>query len=336
MATNTKNPEKIKLLKEIIKDSCSTYAIDNTSIIFKSIDDLLLIVYTNKDKSLICYNIINDKKANEVFNAHSSTITNLRHYPDEYNRIHYILSVSMDDNNLKLWNVRNFVCLYDFKNVNKTGWINSAYFINDHNQIYILTSNCGGFNKTPDPIKVLGLEGKKIKEINESKENTYFIDSYYNKYLSINYIITGNIGCYRSYDYNNNKPYKIYNDGSDRFHISAVILQKGDVLNLIGSSEVGNISIWDFNSGELLNTIKINNGHLYGICLWDDNYLMAGSEEKSIKIIDLNKKEVVSSLNETINNDVLTIKKLDHPQYGEILVSQGHREDGFKLWGYKN
>ena len=114
-------------------------------------------------------------------------------------------------------------------------------------------------------------------------------------------------------------------------HISAIINDKGDKTNLIESCLDGKIRIWDFHSGELLNKIIVSDLSLYGICLWNNNYLMVGCEDKNIKIIDLEKEKVIAELTGH-NNKVTMIRKLFHPKYREFLVSQGHLNDGFKLW----
>ena len=58
---------------------------------------------------------------------------------------------------------------------------------------------------------------------------------------------------------------------------------------------------------------------------------MVGCEDKSIKIIDLDKEKVIAEL-KGHKNKVTMIRKLVHPKYREFLVSQGHLNDGFKLW----
>ena len=67
-------------------------------------------------------------------------------------------------------------------------------------------------------------------------------------------------------------------------------------MQLIGSSRDGNIRIWNFYSGVLLNKIKIDNCRLYGICLWNKDYLFVGCDDKNIKLIDLNKGTVIKDL----------------------------------------
>ena len=331
---DNKDPKILKFQKDLINDSFSSYPADNTSLIVKTIDDLLLIIYAKEDSTIICYNIINNQKVNEVRKAHDKYITNLRYYPDTFNRINLMLSLSSDDNHLKVWNIGNFQCLLDLKKVNESGWINSACFLNDNNQIYVLSSNVTGFNKKASLIKVFDLKGKVIKQINDSNDNTYFIDCYYDNKSSKNYIITGNACFSTSYDYDKNIIYHVYNDNNDKdnsLHISVIINDKGDKTNLIESCQDGKIRIWDFHSGVLLYKIIVSDLSLYGICLWNNNYLMVGCEDKSIKIIDLDKEKVIAEL-KGHENKVTMIRKLVHPKYREFLVSQGHLNDGFKLW----
>ena len=65
-------------------------------------------------------------------------------------------------------------------NINREGALNSACFLKDKKNIYILTSksfdNYWGINY--EPIKVIDLTGKKLKEINESNLETYLVDKY--------------------------------------------------------------------------------------------------------------------------------------------------------------
>ena len=95
---------------------------------FKSIYDIFYLIYTSKNNSIIFYNLLDDKKIDEIKNTHKQYITNYRHYLDNYNKRDLIMSLSLDDNNLKLWNVNNYECLLNIENVNKNGGLLSACF----------------------------------------------------------------------------------------------------------------------------------------------------------------------------------------------------------------
>ena len=166
------------------------------------------------------------------------------------------MSISRNDNNIKIWNVNNWECIQNFTNVNKDGWLLSACFLEENNQIYIITSN------------------RKKRGNSENIKNK---------------------------------------------------------IKLIESSCDGNIRIWNFHSSELLDKIKADENWVTGICLWNNDYVLAGCNDKKIKIIDLNKKKIIKDLNGH-NNDVLTLTKINHLRYGECLISQGYKDDGIRIW----
>ena len=87
----------------------------------------------------------------------------------------------------------------------------------------------------------------------------------------------------------------------------------------------------DFHSGLLLNKIKISDKSLYCICLWNDNYLFVGCADKTIKLIELKNGLIVKSLS-SHEKEVITVKKIIHPKYGECLISQNLGKSKIKLW----
>ena len=176
-------------------------------IVFKSIDDIFYFIYTNKENHIISYNLIENKKINVIKNASDSKITNLRHYLNKDKNQDLMISASLY-NNLKLWRINDWEYLLEIKNINNDGDLRSSCFLILKNNIYILTSNIF----TSEPIKVFNLNGVKIKEINNSRDDINYIDIYYENNSSKPYILTGNFGFVKSYDYNDNKVYHIYND----------------------------------------------------------------------------------------------------------------------------
>ena len=134
------NPQNDKIMHYLVQDSYAHYAFDNTFSVFITINNLLYLTYSNANKSIIFYNIIDNKKIKEIKNAHDKYITNFRHYLDVINKRNLIISISSDDNNIKLWNANNFECLLDIKNIYKKPYLNSACFLNDNNNICIVSS----------------------------------------------------------------------------------------------------------------------------------------------------------------------------------------------------
>ena len=323
------HPERITYLKDVTKDSFSYFYLDNTFIVFTSFQNIFTLIYSTKEKSIVSFDLINYKKINEIKGAHNELITNIRYIKDLPNKRDLVLSISYDSN-IKLWDYNNLECLTDINNIYESGYLFSACFLYDNNKLYIIASN---YSESNDVLKVYDLSGNFIKEINDSYGSTNFIDSFNDTKMGKNYIITGNIGCVKSYDFSRNKLYKIYSEEDFNDHCSVVINcnMYNKMIRLIESSGDGIIRIWNFHSGILLKRILIYNKRLLGLCLWSDNYIFVGCEDKSIKLIDLKNEEVINNL--IGNNDaVLNIKKIKHPKFGDCLISQGFKNNQIKLW----
>ena len=325
------NPKNLTFYKYIILDSSPfNYSFDNTFCVFESVNKIFYLIYSRIFYTIIVYDLTNLKKLSEIKNAHSKEITNFRYILDLSNKRDLILSISDKDNNLKVWDIKNFICILNLEHVNQVGALNSACFLKDKNKIYILTSNSfdnyRGINY--EPIKVFDLTGKKIKEINGSNLETYLVDKYYDEKANKNYIISGNIYFCRSYDFAKNKIYQKYNDkGSEFFgHTSLVVFQDEKITKLIESSIGGFLRIWNFDTGKLLNRININH-NIYGICLWNKDYLFLGSENHTKELIDIIKGKSVKEFSISVKSKgEKTIKKIIHPIFGECLISQSQNE----------
>jgi len=326
------NLDKIKFLSNITKDSYNHWCSDNSFIVFKSVDNIIYIIYSNEFKSIICFNLEESKKTCEIRNAHAEYINSFNHFYVIKNKKDIVMSVSCLDNNIKLWDANVWECILNFNKVNDIGMIYSACFIFDENQEYkyIVTSNYVLFFNS-GPIKIFDFNGTKIKELNDSEKDVYFIDTYYDQKSSINYIVSGNNYSVYSYDFINNKLYNKYDDNANKGHRNIIIKEYRNVVNLIESCEDGNIRIWNFNTAILLNKIKVNDNPLNGICLWEENYLFVGCRENPIKLVDLNNVKIIISLKGHYSN-ISTIKKINHPLYGKCLLSQGWLKDQIKIW----
>jgi len=328
------NYPDINFSNDIIKDSFSDVYLGHTFIVFKSLNNIFLLIYTNRKRSILSYDIINKQRINEIKNAHKTLISSLRYFLDHMNNRDLLLSISCDDNNIKVWNINKYECLLDIININKSGFLDSACFLKDNNQIYIITSNKTiSILQKAESIKVFDFKGNNIKNINDSNEDTIFIDTYYDKKLSKIFIIACTSDYCKSYNYDKNEIYHKYSDNSRS--CDAVINDKEEIVKLIKSCYNGNITIWDFHSGLLLNTIKASTTILREICLYDNEYLFVGCDDRTIKLIEYKNLKVIKELIGH-KNRVISIKKINHLQYGKFLFSQGSGSDSIKLWIISN
>lgn len=308
-------PIIIRTIDTPIIDSYSFSDTDNHFVAFKSIDNILCVIYTNKRRSIILYNLIDKKKISEIKNAHDEKIDYIKYYFDSINKRDLFISGAKL---VKLWNANKLECLFVF------GDMNSACFLREKNDIFIVGCK--------ENIIVFDLDGNTEKIINSIKYTQFEVDSYYDNKLLQNYIITSNKNSIISYDYEKNKELWEYRDeGFNIYSRSIAITDDNEMLKLISASWIGIIRIWNFRSGELISKIKVSNDHTCGICLWDSRYLFLGNGDKKLKLIDLKSYKIINEF-EDHEDYVITIKKIIHPQFGECLLTQGYFAGKIKLW----
>jgi len=323
------NPKDLKICLDIAPDSYASTTIDNSFTVFKSINDILYLIYVNENKSIISYDLNKQKKISEIKNVFKTNITNFKHFLDEKKKRDLIMTMSLEGNNIKVFNVNNWECICQLNDVNSSGWLESSCFLNNNEDNYIVTSNYNNLYN-PEAIKVFDFKGNKIKEIKNSNYSISNIESYNDKKLSEIYIITGNKGYVNSYNYDKNELYHKYYDNSEKIHFNAIIKEDLDKVKLIESCYDGIVRIWNFHTGLLLNKYKLDEG-IRTICLWDDNYLFIGSINKNIKLVNLTNGLIVKSLI-SHKKEITSIKKIKISKYGECLISQGWKNDGLKIW----
>ena len=160
------NPIGFKESKITINKSRINEMIDNTFCVFTSVNNVICIVYAH-EKSILFHNLLDNKTILEIKKAHKNDIINFRHHFDKYKRRDLISSLSIKD--IKIWDATNFECLFTIVNEDERGLLFSSCFLDLNNQIYVLSSNCYAVNKS---IKSFDLNGKKIKEIDNTKNSS--------------------------------------------------------------------------------------------------------------------------------------------------------------------
>lgn len=101
----------------------------------------------------------------------------------------------------------------------------------------------------------------------------------------------------------------------------------------IESSEDGYLRFYVFHCGKLLKRIKFNKA-LFGVCLWNENFVFVGNEDKKIYLVNVEKGEVINSVVGN-GNTVLMVKKFLNKFNEECLVVQGDDKDEIVLYKRK-
>ena len=324
------NQINISLLKEMTKDSFADCKLDNTFCIFLSINNIFHLIYVNKNKSMISYDLVNDKKLNEI-KISQGYISFLRHYLDKFNKRDLIMTVSVlnfEHDIIKVWNILNYECILKLGKNNSLINTYGATFFNDNIQNYIVTNN-RYFDGSL--FIIFDFEGNTIKKIQNFHQAVKFIDTYNDIKFNKFYIILCGCNSIISYDFKNDSIYKVYEDNSNlkNFNSKSFIINEKN--EIIASCNDGNIRIWDFYTSKLLKRINICNRFLYGFCLYK-NIIFVGDEEGDIALVDISNEKIINKIKGEGNSFILTIKKIIHSKYGLCLITQGFRDGQIKLW----
>ena len=347
-------PTSLNSVYNLIKDSYNIDYLDNTFVLYNSKNECLCLVYATEHKSIKCYSFGHQKIIKEIKNAHDDYITNFRHCFNKKNDKDMIMSISGWINNIKIWDGNSWNCLLNIDNVNNNGYLFSSTFLvikqyninnlnnnnlnnNKYNEEYYIVSSNRNHLGTAEGIKLFDLNGKMLSNFPESNDNTCFIDTFCEKEKKGNkenlkyYIITGNTGHVKSYDFINKKLFMKYSEKNNKSdHLCIIIKKLEEIIKLIESCADSYIRIWKFHTGELLGKIDCKNG-LLGICFWNGDYLFTGCKDNSIKLIDIKNLKIMKTFNGH-NNYVCTIRKIVHPKYGGCIISQSWHNDDIKIW----
>ena len=341
-------PDYISTPKNLTYDAFTYYNYANSFLIFNSVvNDRLYLVYTTQDKSIKVYDVLDEVQILEILDSteDNKQITNFRHFYDEFNKRDLIISIVGIKNNIKVWDALDWECIANIKDIYREGNIYSAILLNNFkdDNIFIITSNCTLF-KNSQPLKIYDLKGNFIKEIPDSNGKTFFLDLFHDIRHSKIYIISVNKEFVKSFDFSSNECYKKYDDKSqekkinfDGYFYSSVVnyFDDNNMIQLIVSGDDGFIRIWDFHEGNLIKKIETDKNCIFSLCLWNENYLFASSEDAKIKLIDLKAGVIIKEL-KGHNKMVCSLKKIIHKKLGECLVSQGFRKDQILIWFNKN
>ena len=320
-----KDPTKLIYKEDICNTAHKKYSINKVFCVFKSLQGESLVVWGTPQYSIEFYDLDKEKIIQTISNAHNQIIFSCRHSSDFKNNIDYIITSSYDKT-IKIWDLRTFQQILHINSWGNDNYIYSVHIFCDQKEgcNYIITSSQN------DNMSLFDFKGSHLGTFG-SLENTYFIDTYYDSKEDIYYVINANNSDIKSYVFKTKDLYQKYEGFPKAWHMSAIVNEVKDNQILIESDKNGNIRMWDFHKGNLIKTISPSSPlSLRGICLWNDNYLLAAGSDYQVKLIDLEQGKFIKSF-EGHTNIVCSIEKILHPKYGECLLSQG-LDGKIKIW----
>ena len=323
-------PPKLVFCDNIVEKACRIYLNDNNFITFDTMYNQKFLVYGTKNLSIHFYDLKEEKVTRRISKAHEQYITNFRHAYDNIYTRDLLLTVSDQLKNIKVWDVKNLDCLVNIRKAYENGFLFSAcVLVEQQSKINYIIS----VNHNHEFIKIFDFEGKLINTINNSQDKSVLVDTFYDGYKKKSYIIVLNEQNIVSYDFDTKTIFQNYHENNtNSIHTDFILYTKGKEVNIIESDTSGYIRIWDFYTGLLSNKCLVGKkSKLRGMCLWNQNYLFVGSDDKQIKLIDLPNGVKIDSIK--CDCCICSIKKINHPKYGECLLYDEKSRNGIiYLW----
>ena len=330
---NTITPDdgrmNLKFKKNLTNEALKNLASPLMFSAFKTLEGGALLIWATKEKTIEIYDLDKEEHIKTVKNAHKNDIQCCRHFVDTKKK-EDLLITSCYDKSLKIWNVEKMdTALLTIENAHDNGFIFTPCIFSHEklNENYIISG------ADEEGIKIFDFNGKFLEKKIKMEEYINFLDTYYDKKSNKFYILCGNSKSVKVFNFEDLSLYKMYKQKESSSHPQIIVYEdeKNNKTQLIESDMRGLIHIWDFHTSELLKDIPLKTV-VNGICLWDEQYLITTGKDKLIKIVDIQKNEIIRTLSE-YQVETVAVQKINLSKYGECLLSHG--KDGIiKLWSF--
>ena len=313
----TKQPHQLKFKENLSIKASKEYTIESTFAVFTAQDGDTYLVSPSTSSFVIEVTNLKGNKPHGVLSGHTNRVYIVRHFLHRNKSTDYIISTS-SDRSVRVWNFNKMQCHIHLEKCHQGSYLYSALLLFDDfgEDNYIVTSCPNEF------MKMFSFEtGKFVRDIGSPSDYTYFINSWYFKREF--FIINANSSNVKIYNTKEPKGlYKEFKTNLSTWHMSAFVENIQGVNYLFESDGSGNVRMWNIETKTIYKSVQIKNCNIRGMCFWNNQYILAASNDKTFKIINIEKEVVVSSqINHT--NVVRSLQKLMHPIYGESLVTSG-------------
>ena len=263
---------------------------------FNSINNIFLIIYLKDHNQIICENLIKKKKILTL--KLKSRAESLKYISDTKQKMDIIIIINFLESEVYFYNCLNFEKLFALDKHDFMGALNSInIFEGKYNELflYIYTQDYINNKKYFLYINFDDIYSRKFQKIS-FKSNIDFIKLFINS--GKKYIIFGKSNVIYSYNIEAKSPYQKYIHENYKYRNEPIIsnFEKKTIL-IISLRREGNILIWNFDSGELINNICEYDYDFNAICLFDKRHLIIGTYSESILLYDYIDKNYVKDLN---------------------------------------
>ena len=300
----------------------------------KNNNNELYLIFPSENYSIKITKLI-DNHLIKSLEGHQNQISFVKHFYNNIDQKDYLIS-SDKSCVVIVWDLsNNYNLLFSLKiNYSKNSIIyNCTAFFSENKGNYLITSS--NENQEEDYTKIYDFNTKK--EIGKF-EQTNFVEIFclllWNK-NDKDYLIQSSIGRILIHNLETKDLLKILSTNKKSTQNSMCLINNPDSkkLDLLGATTIhGSIDFWDLGNFTLKFSVKYKSSYFYDIINWNDNYIIVGEKsDSSIIIIDILQKRVISVLK---NNNIfysISLKKINHPIYGQSLLSSDINKKIF-LW----
>ena len=334
-------PQNLKYKSEIGVNSKSQGFNDTFEVFISYKDNKEYVVIRNAENNnnLDVFTLLDDKRV-ATLKGHNNLITTIRYFINNKDNNEYLISADWN-HNIIIWDITdNYKIKHRISNFSLLRYDMWSLLLvfphNSDNNYFITSSSIPIKNPSYSTTQVYSLaDGQFIKFIKDEGSCVWYLLSWYNKKNNKYYIIQ--IASEKIL-VNNLLEDEIYTEFiNERVspQYSGFLYCKDNNDYLCTSSYIGYVNIWDLYNKNLFKKINTNNSDkicpLFHIIQWNTKYAIVGAFNKSFKIVDLEQEKVVGEIIKAHYEEVVCVKKVYHPTFGESLLtlSRGFK---IKLW----
>ena len=288
----------------------SRYYSKKRYIIYNDINHFLNIYSIEKRKNLRI--LKNLKKPDEDVYEY---VKSIKVYDDIVNNEKIVLFSTNQKsiNKLKIYELKKYSLQNTFIFDNP---LNDFCFYNLNNESFIALNEQG-----KNQIEIFYKDGRKFKQLNFI-QNVICMECFEDIVklkTKIYLLVTGN-NYLKSFDMNNCKLYKNYNINNKDFYIFSKFYKTTDKFLIITSLINGDLKLIDFNNPNSYEIFNPDKNIFPIICFnfLNASYLFAATENKKIKIYDLNEKKIINT--ENYNNNITSLEIMSSSENSYLYI----------------
>ena len=259
--------------------------------------------------------------------GHTDRVVTCRFFEDPFTKKHYLISADRKYK-VKVWDLTDNGKIVFDKEL-KEGYDNFIYsvlMIFEQNKIYVVTSTLGSGETN---VFVIGSD-EAPKKLKDTKDlNIYYLDYWFEEKdadgNSEHHIIQCGKNKILISQLKKDSNYEIATEEKYANNLCGMVYKKNDKDLLITSATRGLIEIIDLKERKEIQKIEHSDVFFYNFVRWNDQYiLLYEAMQRRILVLDTdnNYKVVSKVLCPEIYYDRF-IRKVDHPKYGESILSVG-------------